>query len=235
MLRLLTLAWLQALLACSSAPAPVKEQPKAVVGSIGQLAAGEAQAALQLPSPSACSSALGPADVEPMAAVVDSIGQVPASEIQAILQRFPRLRSQYHGSMVDSTPGSVSRLGRVVAAELMQTFPGVRFYRGVRARIPPDVHGVETPPMPYLTAVTDDTFFDMPFEFNRLLFATGRRLNDSNVVAMAKAFVLLYAVSDAAHDTASSSGMPPITILDAQRTHAIEALKLDSSGVCVKF
>jgi hypothetical protein len=168
---------------------------------------------------------------QPRAAVVESIGQFPDSEAHAILRQFPGLRRRYHGRKTDAGPDSVFRLGRVAAAELKEALPGVRFYRGVRAPSPPGLHGSGD----YLLAVTRDSFYDMPHEFNRLLFATGRRLTDSNVVAMAKAFVLLYAVIEAAHDTADSSGMPPVAILNAKRIRAGDARAPDSSGVFVEF
>jgi hypothetical protein len=205
-------AGLVVLLACSSAPPRAKAQARAEAkDTSGPVPVNEAKvdsipASPFLPSPV-------------------SIAPAPASEVQALLHRFPPLAGYRNGDEVDSTAASRFRINRVSVAELKQAFPGVRFYLDLSGT----VAGHD------LMAITRDSFYDMPFEFNLLLFATRRRLNDSNVVAMAKAFVLLSAVSDAAHDTASSSGMPPITILDARRTHAPDVMNPNSSGVCVKF
>jgi hypothetical protein len=208
------LAGLSVLLACSPAPAPLEEHPKPAV-----------EARTALPSRSA-----GFARIEEQArpAVVESIGQAPDAEAQAILQEFPALRRRYRGEKTDDGPVGVFRLGRVAAAELKAAFPGVRFYRGVHAQNPPGVYGSRF----YLLAVTRDSFYDMPDGFNLLLFATGRRLTDSNVVAMARAFVLLYAVG-----TADSAGMLPIAILNAKRALASDSpgVAPDSSGVFVRF
>ena len=123
----------------------------------------------------------------------------------------------YDGKKIDSIPDSLFRLKRLAAAELAEAFPTVRFYKGLTARIPPEVHGFEIPPEPYLMAVTDDTFYDMPIEFNRLLFATTLGLTDSNIVTMAKAYVLLSAVAGAARDTADPFKIPSIAFLDAKK------------------
>lgn len=205
-------AGLVVVLACSSAPPRAKAQARAEVrDTSGPVPVSETKA------DSIPASPFLPSRV--------SVAPAPASEVQVLLHRLPRLAGYRSGDEVDSTVASRFRINRVSVAELKQAFPGVRFYLDLSGA----VAGHD------LLAIIRDSFYDMPHEFNLLLFATRRRLNDSNVVAMAKAFVLLYAVSDAAHDTASSSGMPPITILDAQRTHTIDALNPDSSGVCVKF
>ncbi|MCX6844379.1 MAG: hypothetical protein NTX53_19125, partial [candidate division WOR-3 bacterium] len=132
-----------------------------------------------------------PVKEQPKAAAEDTTGQVLASEAQAIASRFPKLAMYYDGKKIDSIPDSLFRLKRLAAAELAEAFPTVRFYKGLTARIPPEVHGSEIPPEPYLMAVTDDTFYDMPIEFNRLLFATTLGLTDSNIVTMAKAYMTI--------------------------------------------
>ena len=176
---------------------------------------------------SACAKAPGVKERSKVA-IEDTTGLDPASEAQAIAGRFPKLAMYYDGKKIDSIPANLLRLNQVAAAELEEAFPDVRFYRGLSARIPRHAPSGEHPPEPHLMAVTGDTFFLMPFEFNRLLFATGRRLSDSNIAAMAKAYVLLQVVDDAARDTTNSSGIPPITILDAKRTREMLVLPCTS-------
>ena len=154
---------------------------------------------------------------QPKAAAEDTTGLDPASEAQAIAGRFPKLARHYDGTKIDSLPDSHFRLKRLAATELAEAFPTVRFYKVLRARIPPEVDGFEVPPEPYLIAVTADTFYHMSFEFNRLLSATGLLLTDSNIVKMAKAYVALDAVVDAKRDTADPLGIPPIAVQDARK------------------
>jgi hypothetical protein len=154
---------------------------------------------------------------QPKAAAEDTTGQVLASEAQAIASRFPKLAGHYDGTRLDSIPDSTFLPKRLAAAELATAFPTVRFYKCLAARIPPEVHGFEIPRRPYLIAVTADTSYDMTLEFNRLLFATGHLLTDSNIVTMAKAYVVLDAVIDAKRDTADPLGIPPVAVLDAKK------------------
>lgn len=198
-------AGLLVVLACSSAPPRAKAQAGAKVkDTSGPVSVSETK--------------VDSIPARPFRPSMVSVAPAPTSEVQDMLDRFPKLARYHDGEKIDSIPANLFRLNRVAAAELKEAFPGVRFYRGLSARIPRHAPFGEHPPEPYLMAVTDDTFFLMPFEFNRLLFAAGRRLNNSSIAAMARAYVLLYVIDNAARDTANSSDIPPITILDTKRT-----------------
>jgi hypothetical protein len=83
-------------------------------------------------------------------------------------------------------------------------------------------------------AITDDTSYRMPWEFNRLLFATGRGVTDSNMVKMAEAYVVLSAVAGAAQGTVEPLSIPPIAILDAKELKR-EVVDMDTYDVYVKM
>jgi hypothetical protein len=158
-----------------------------------------------------------PAKAQPRAAAVEDTTKLDAArEAQDIARRFPKLARHYHGKMLDPVPDSLFRVKRLEATELAEAFPAVRFYKYLSPRIPPEVYGFEVPTGPRLMAVTADTFYDMSLEFNRLLFATGSLLNDSNTIKMAKAFVMLATVLDGKRDAADPLGIPGVVILDAK-------------------
>jgi len=148
-----------------------------------------------------------------------SVVPVSASEVQAVLRRFPRLAGYHSEKEVDSAAASRFQVSRVSAAELKQSFPGVQFYR--------DLSG------PVL-AVSDDTWYSMPLQFNRLLFATGPGVNDSSMLRLAEAYVILSTVAGAEDDATDPLHIPPIAILDARELQR-EFVGMDTYDVYVKM
>jgi hypothetical protein len=196
-------AGLVVVLACSSASPGAKAQAKAGVrDTSGSVPVSETKSDSVPPSP------FRPCTV--------SVAPAPASEVQDVLHRFPKLAKYNDGKEIDSIPDRLFRLNRLVGTDLAEAFPTVRFYNVLSARTPPEVNGCEVPPEPYLIAVTADTFYDMYIEFNRLLFATGSLLTDSNIVKTARACVTLDAIVCADRDSEDPLRVPQIVILDAR-------------------
>jgi hypothetical protein len=161
-------------------------------------------------------------------AASESTGRAPVQQTLDTLSRFTKL-SRYgdNGSEIESIGDDQCRLLPIASAELLEAFPQVRFYQRIPARILQWDHRYEPPPSRGMIAVTGDTFYLMPMEFNRLLFATGQLLTDSNTVKMAKAYVVFAAIIDTKRDTADPFGIPPITMLDAKK---LDRAKVDGIG-----
>jgi hypothetical protein len=155
---------------------------------------------------------------QPMKQQIKAAASESTGRAQDTLSRFTKL-SRYgdDGSEIESIGDGQCRLLPIASAELLEAFPQVRFYQYIPARILQWDHRYEPPPSRYMIAVTGDTFYLMPMEFNRLLFATGQLLTDSNIVTMAKAYVMFAAIIFAERDTADPFGIPPITMLDAKK------------------
>jgi hypothetical protein len=163
-------------------------------------------------------SAPQPVKQQLKAAARDSTGQAPVELTLDTLSHFTKL-SRYgdDGSEIESIGDGQCRLLPVASAELLEAFPQIRFYQCIPTRARPRDRRAEVSHGRHMIAVTGDTFYLMPLEFNRLLFATGQLLTDSNAVTMAKAYVVFAAIIIAERDTADPFGIPPITMLDAKK------------------
>ena len=115
-----------------------------------------------------------------------SLRRISASEVMAILGRFPGMVPSDMAWAKDDAPylTSVFEFSEVTTPLLNAAFPAVRFYKGRGA-------DVSKPPIPYLMAVVGDKRHMMPEGFNRLLFDSGLKVTDKNMIALAKAFVVL--------------------------------------------
>jgi hypothetical protein len=163
-------------------------------------------------------SAPQPMKQQAKAAAMDSTGRAPVKQTLDTLSRFTKL-SRYgdDGSEIESIGDGQCRLLPIASAELLAAFPQIRFYQCIPTRARLRDHRSEVSHGRYMIAVTGDTFYLMPMEFNRLLFATGQLLTDSNTVTMAKAYVVFAAIIFTKRDTADPFGIPPITMLDAKK------------------
>ncbi|MDH5185548.1 MAG: hypothetical protein OEZ20_07595 [candidate division WOR-3 bacterium] len=78
------------------------------------------------------------------------------------------------------------RLSEIKGISLLNNlYSNARFYKGLYAGT------LSKEPFVYLMVVTDDDCYYMPQEFNRLLDKKGLKLNDRNIISLAKAFVIM--------------------------------------------
>jgi len=127
-----------------------------------------------------------------------------------VLHKFPEMVPSYFAAQKNDT-GFLKDLfpfSEVTSASLERAFPAARFYEGLNfGRLPSS---------PYLMAIAGGKRYMMPYHFNQLLFDTGRRVDDRNTMALAKAFVVL-TVEDS------------VTFLDAVRTmQVINTVRYDA-------
>jgi hypothetical protein len=115
-----------------------------------------------------------------------SLRRLSSSEVMDILGRFPGMipKDMAWAKGDTSYLVSVFEFSEVTMSLLSDVFPTVRFYKG---------RGLEfsKPPIPYLMAVMSDRRYMMPDGFNQLLFDSGLEVDDKNIIALARAFVVL--------------------------------------------
>lgn len=113
-----------------------------------------------------------------------SLRRVSSSEVMDILRRFPAMVPQDMASVKNDTSyvTSVFEFSEVTAAPLSDVFTAARFYKGLSG---------SKPPYPYVMAIAGDRRYTMPDGFNSLLLDGGQEVTDKNIVALAKAFVVL--------------------------------------------
>jgi hypothetical protein len=176
----------------------------------------------------ACSSPSQRTAQETKAAALESTSQAPAEQVLDTLFHFAKL-SRYadNGRELDSIVESRFRLLPIASPGLREAFPRVRFYQCSRVRSRQRDVWDELHYGRRMIAATGDTFYEIPLEFNRLLFATGQLLTDSNIVMVAKAYVVFAAIISLNRYDADPLAIPPITTLDATR---LDRVKVDSSG-----
>jgi hypothetical protein len=151
---------------------------------------------------------------KPAEKVKVSLRRISSSETMDILQKFPEMVPSYLASRKDDREllTSVFRFSEVTAAPLRRAFPAARCY---------EYQGFTSPPYPYLMAVAGGKREMMPGAFNRLLFASGLKVTDKNIIDLAKAFVLLAVGSEPIFvRTDMPLGLdtfPPVTFLEAKR------------------
>jgi hypothetical protein len=113
-----------------------------------------------------------------------SLRRLSASEVADIIRRFPGIVPSY----IDPRKYDTEQLARifhfseVTAGTLSDVFPAAQFYKGL---------DFNRPPIPYLMAVVGDKYCMPPEGFNRLLSYEGMKVNDKNILSLAKAFVVL--------------------------------------------
>jgi hypothetical protein len=176
----------------------------------------------------ACSPAPQRTAPETKRAASESTGQAPTDLMLDTLAHFAKL-SRYGdtGSELESISESQCHLLPIASMELREAFPRVQFYQYIHARTLQQDHWSQLAESRNMIAVTGDTYYLMPMEFNRLLFATGQLLTDSNIAMLAKAYVVFAAIISLGRNSADPSAIPPIAILDAKR---LDRVTVDSSG-----
>jgi hypothetical protein len=113
-----------------------------------------------------------------------SLRRLSASEVADIIRRFPGIVPSYiDPRKYDSEQlARIFRFSEVTVGTLSDVFPAARFYKGL---------DFDRPPIPYLMAVVGDKYCMPPEGFNRLLSYVGLKVNDKNILPLAKAFVAL--------------------------------------------
>jgi hypothetical protein len=130
---------------------------------------------------------------EPQGSV--SLRRISASEVMDILRRFPGMIPKDMAWAKNDTSYLVSvfEFSEVTTPLLREVFPAVRFYKGRGAE-------VASTPIPYLMATVGDKYCLPPEGFNRLLSYVGLKVNDKDILPLAKAFVVLAVGSRAVFD-----------------------------------
>ena len=143
------------------------------------------------------------------------------SEVMAILQKFPEMVPSWLASAKNDTHELARTCGssEVTAGPLKIVFPAARFYKGLDLDI--------KPPYPYLMAIVGHKREMMPDQFNGLLVNNDVRMTDKNIVALAKAFVVLAVGHQRVFGNPIFGGpqgdellaFPKIVLLDCTRTN----------------
>jgi len=113
-----------------------------------------------------------------------SLRRISGDEVVQILRRFPEMVPDYLASRKNDEAylARVFRFSEVTTPLLRDVFPTVRFYKGL---------DFNKPPIPYLMAAVGDKYCLPPEGFNRLLSYVGLKVNDKDILPLAKAFVVL--------------------------------------------
>jgi len=113
-----------------------------------------------------------------------SLRRISSSEVMDIIGRFPGLIPEWMAWAKNDTSYLVSvfEFSEVTTPLLSGVFPAARFYKGLSG---------SKPPYPYMMAIAGDRRYTMPDGFNQLLLHGGQEVTDKNMIALAKAFVVM--------------------------------------------
>ncbi len=165
-----------------------------------------------------------------------SLRRISASEVMTILHKFPEMVPGRFTSAMNDT-GFVKDLfpfGEVTSASLDRVFPGIQFYKGLSG---------SKPPYPYLMAIAGSKRYMMPDGFNQLLLEGGQKVTEKNIVALAKAFVVLALGNQRMFGNPIFGGpqgdellaFPQITFLDAKGTKLVTGRPTDAAVLKVRI
>jgi hypothetical protein len=161
-----------------------------------------------------------------------ALRRISASEVMDILRLFPAMVPEDMASAKNDTSyvTSVFEFSEVTGASLSDVFPAARFYKGLSG---------SKPPYPYMMAIAGDRRYTMPGAFNYLLLDGGQEVTGKNMIALAKAFVVLALGNQRMYGNPIFGGpqgdellaFPQVTFLKATTTKLKANLRTDNAVI----
>lgn len=159
--------------------------------------------------------------------VIPTLQELSTDEIKAVTANIPTqylIPSEIKSVLQDvgkdndrETVLGLLKLSEINGIKLLNDiYPDVRFYKGFYAG------SLSEEPFVYLLALTDDDCYFLPEEFNRLLRKKNIKINDRNILSLAKVIVILTLGNEPVKGLEGISekeliSLPQITFLEGKR------------------
>ncbi len=158
--------------------------------------------------------------------VIPTLRELSTDEIKAVVVNIPTqylIPSEIKSMLQDmgkyndrETVLGLFKLSEINGIKLLSDiYPDVRFYKGFYNGT------LSKEPFVYLMALTDDDCYFLPEEFNRLLRKDNIKINDRNIISLAKVLVILTLGNESVNGSEISEkeliSFPKITFLEGKR------------------
>lgn len=158
--------------------------------------------------------------------VIPTLRELSTDEIKAVVANIPTqylIPSEIKSMLQDmgkyndrETVLGLFKLSEINGIKLLSDiYPDVRFYKGFYNGT------LSKEPFVYLMALTDDDCYFLPEEFNRLLRKNNIKINDRNIISLAKVLVILTLGNEPVNGLEISEkelvSFPKITFLEGKR------------------